>query len=371
MIFNFCLVMVIIALYAIIYSTKRISKNIKSNLFLILSFSIIAILMSMRTYSTGTDTNMYVHAFEKFSQYKWSSTIFGGYYEPLYVITNIIISYISYNPRILIICTSLFICYAFYRFIKDNSNNYLLSVLMFICLLFFYSAMNTIRQYLAISIILLGFDFVKRKRFIPYVITIVIAVLFHTSAFVGILIYPLYNMKYSKLRVIGIFVVAILVNIFISDVVNQVYDLFNRTNYYSNRIGQENISNLIHIFVFLSMYIFSILLVKKSQNKNEKNDFYFYIFVVAAACSLIAMKMNVLSRISAYFSIFTIICLPNIITDNLKTEKNKLIIYYSISIILLIYSSIIIYFRPEWNSAFRYKSCIVDDDNTTYIYDNF
>ena len=362
MIFNSFFVLIIIVIYIIIFLSKKMSKEIRNKLFLIISFSIIFFLMATRTYNTGTDTNMYIQVFKKSSQLKWKATIFGGYYEPLYAVLNILLSYISTNPRILIVFTSFFISYSFYKFIKDNSEDYFLSIIMFICLLIFYSTMNTIRQYIAMSIILLGFDFVKEKKIIPYIMIVVVACLFHTSAFIGFLIYTAFNMKYSRFRVTIIFVIAILSNIFISGLVNHIYELLDRTNYYNNRIGQENISNLIHVFIFLFMYMFSLFEIKKNKSNNEKNGFYLYIFVLASAFSLIAMKMNVLSRTTTYFNIFTIVCLPNIIAENIDNKNTKLFVASTLVLILLIYSSTIMYYRPEWNTAFNYHSCIFSDE---------
>ena len=366
MLFNLIIILANIIIYIVISLTKRLSKKQKDSLFLILSFITIMFLTATRDYSTGTDTKMYVRTFIRFSQNKWNSTIFGGYYEPLYAILNILLSYISINPRILIVVTSIFISYSFYKFIKDNSENYLLSVIMFICLLFFYGSMNTIRQYIAISILLFGFKFVKDKKIIPYFIIVVIAYLFHSSALIGILIYPMYNMKYSHYRVLTIFAVAVLANIFVSNLINSIYNLIGRVNYYDYRVGQENIANLIYMLVYLAMYLFGLFEIRKNKSTNEKNSFYLYTFVLSSAFSLIAMNMNVLARATTYFNIFSIVCLPNIIVENVKNRNDRLLVNCIVALIFIMYSSVIIKFRPEWNTAFNYKNCILEEEQISY-----
>ena len=360
MIFNTILLLTIILLYLFIFSIRNMPINVKKRSFLLISFIIIVFLMSTRTFSTGTDTRMYISFFEKVSNYKFNLKIIGNYYEPLFIIINILLSYISSNPRFFIIVTSSIICYAFYTLIKKNSKNYFLSVLIFIGLLFFYSTMNTIRQYLAISIIIFGYNFIKNKKILPYMICVVLATLMHSSALVGILIYPLYNMKYNRFRVIIIFLIAIVSNIFISDLINNIYTILNRTNYYEYRIGKENISNLIHMILYLIIYLFSLYLTKKNKINNEgHNSFYLYIFIMTSAFSLIAMNLNVLSRATTYFNIFSIICIPNVIEENIKNRKNKFIITIVLILFLFIYSNVIIYLRPEWNTAFNYKNSII------------
>ena len=360
MIFNIILVLFMIVLYFFVCASRRVSKQKKEKIFLKISFFIIFILMATRTFSTGTDTIMYVNKFASLSYSKWNSTIFGGYYEPLYVIFNILLSYISNSLRLLIVVISAFISYSFYKFIKENSENYLISVIMFICLLFFYGAMNTLRQYMAMSIVLLGFSFVKSKKLIPYVFTVIIASLFHSTALVGFLLYPLYNIKYTNFRIIIIFIAAFLTNRYVLLITNTIYKMMGKTNYYVNRVGMENIANLILMAVYLTIFLFSLYEVKKYKTNKKENDFYLYIFIMASAASLVAANMNVLSRITDYFACFSIICLPNIIEDNIKRKDTKFFVNGILVFALLTYSSVIIHFRPEWNTAYNYKSIITN-----------
>lgn len=359
MYFNIIIIIISIVLYVLIVSSKRLDSQKKNIFFLVLFFLIIGFLTASRTYGTGTDTEMYMREFISISRTKWNSKIIGGYYEPLYVVFNILLSYLSNNPRILIVTSSIFITFSFYKFIKDNSKNYLLSVIMFIGLLIFYGTMNTIRQYIAISIILLGFDFVKNKKLLPYLLVVLTAYMFHSSALVGLIIYPLYHLKYSPFRVFLIFMVAFISNIFVSDLINYIYGIIGRVNYYSSRVGQENIANLIYMFLYFVMYLFSIFEMKKSKLKNEHNNFYLYIFIMSSAFSLVAMNMNVLSRATLYFNIFSIICLPNVISENIYDRRNKMAVNLIVIMMFTVYSSIIIHYRPEWNTAFDYKSCVI------------
>lgn len=366
MYFNIGIIFLCIIIYVILSIIKKIPADLKNKIFLALIFIIICFLMATRTYGTGSDTEMYVRKFQEFCQAKWNSQIFGGYYEPLYVITNILLSYISSNPRILIVVTSIFISFAFYKFIQDNSKDYLSSIIMFIGVLLFYGAMNTIRQYIAISIILLGFKFVKEKKLLPYMLMVVLAYLFHSTALIGIFIYLIYNAKYKHTRVILIFIVAIIANIFILDLINIICGIIGRPNYYVHRVGLKNIANLIYVFMYLCLYLLSILLMKKNKLKDYKqngnNNFYLYTFVMSSAFSIIAMRMNVLARITLYFNVFSIICLPNVIMENIKVESKKLVARIALILVFTTYSCIIIKYRPQWNTAYNYKNCFIDKE---------
>ena len=78
--------------------------------------------------------------------------------------------------------------------------------------------------------------------------------------------------------------------------------------------------------------------------------------------------MDIVSRAAFYFNFITIITLPNIIQENVTNEKNKRVIKTLSILFLIVYSSTIIYYRPEWNSAYDYKTCIFPKDG--YICNN-
>ena len=98
-------------------------------------------------------------------------------------------------------------------FIKRYSKNYLLSIVMFIALGTFYMQFFILRQAIAISIFLLAFHFITDKKLIKYCLSIIAAALFHDTAIVLLLIYPIVNIPDSKVkkRVMGAITILSLV----------------------------------------------------------------------------------------------------------------------------------------------------------------
>lgn len=362
MIFNFSMLIIILIVYIFCELSQKYKSEFKSELFLKISFFLIFILSCFRSFKTGTDTMMYAKAYIEISKMKWSYPIFNGYFEPLFAIFNVMLSYTFKNPRILLIATSGFIDYSLYKFIRENSKNYFLSIILFFELMFFYDSINIIRQYMAIAILLFGFKFIREKKLLIYLIYVAIAYLFHSSAIVGILLYFAYNVKYyNKISVIFL-AFAILFNVFMADIIDKVYLLIGRTNFYSNRIGLDNVANIVYFAVYFALFVFCYCLIGKS-NKSNKN-FYLYTFLLAACFSVMAMKLNVLSRATMYFSIFSIVMIPNLITENIKSIQLRKTISLVICVISVCYITIIIKFRPNWNTAFNYELCAITDNNS-------
>ena len=366
MIFHLSLILVTFILYLIFNSFKRLSKNRSDELFLKVIFILFFILVASREMTIGNDTQMYLNLFEKCAQLKWNAVSFDGYFEGGYLILNVLISYISSNKRFFMVVMSAIFNIICYFFIKKNSKDYLLSTIMYVCSLYLYTSMTMMRQYLALMIILSSFKFIKEKKLIKYLLSVAFASLFHSSVWLTLLFYPIYHMKYTKKRVFIIIIVSIIATLNIGPVINFIYSIIGRTNYYTSRIGSDSLANTLYTIVSLVMYIFAIYEIrKKAKNKetDDNNDFYLYILLFATCTNLIATNMNVLSRAVTYFSFLSIIALPNIIKNNIVEKNNLKICYLIIYSVFILYSCTIIHFRPEWNSAYNYKSCIIHRSN--------
>lgn len=354
MTFNFILCLTIVLIYFSTHISNSKPKKNQDYLFLIISFLILFILVGFREMTRGNDTLAYINLFQKCEKYKWSILSINNYYETGYIVLNILISFFTNNLRVFMVLFSAYFNYATFSFIKKNSDNYLFSTLMYICLLFLYDSMSMFRQFFALSIILLGFDYIKNKKFIKYTLTVIFATFFHSSAFIAIFLYLLYNFKYNRKRVFIIIIFSIICYSFLNVIYPFIAGFFSRETSYIDTIGNITYANILYTVVFLVLFLFAIFIVP--LNKREENGFYLYSLLFATSLFFISIKMPVLSRGVQYYSIMSIIALPNLIEKNL--QKNRLVYKTIIICMFLLYSSIIIKLRPEWNSAFDYKSCI-------------
>ena len=365
MIFNLLLILVAFIIYIIIMNFKIINPDKRELFFLRIMFFAFFILVATREMTIGNDTQMYLKLFEKCSSLKWSAVKFDGYFEWGYLVFNVLVSYLSSSKRFFMFVMSGIFNFVCYYFIKKNSNNYFLSTIMYICLLFFYTSMTMMRQYLALMIVLSGFKFIKEKKPLLFVVSVAFASLFHSSIWLTLLFYPIYHFKYSKTRAIAIFFICIIATLSVGPLINSIYQILGRTNFYVDQIGNNSLANFLFTTVYFIMYLFALyeIKIKKKQQLMERDNFYLYTILFAACVNMIAIKMNVLSRAAEYFSFITIIVLPNITENHIYEIKNKKLAYIIICIILIAYSSTIIYYRPEWNSAYNYRSCIIENNN--------
>ncbi len=72
-----------------------------------------------------------------------------------------------------------------------QAENFAASFFLFMMLGYYFQSFNTVRYYLALSITLLALSCILRKRYVGFVLLVLFAALFHKSALVALVLYPL------------------------------------------------------------------------------------------------------------------------------------------------------------------------------------
>ena len=111
------------------------------------------------------------------------------------------------------------------------------------------------------------------------------------------------------------------------------------------------IYTLIFVFVYLSK---SYSVIEKDGCRDNFN--MFIILAIGVLLSVVNLKFALFSRVTSYFTMFTVVLLPNSLC-NIKSKK-KYILYMSIIFIFFIlYYLVVITFRPYWIHVYPYEFC--------------
>lgn len=328
---------------------------------LLLSFVCVATVASLRKYTVGIDTTQFYNAFTKIAADKtWNYTNFR--YELGFYYLCKLLSCIWNDGQILIIFTSIFINFSVFKFIKNNSPDYCLSTILYIIMNVFFSNMNIMRQAIAVAIILLGFEFLKEKKYVKYIITVLIASLFHTVSFATILLLVFSLLPKKKIIYELEVIVAIMTFLFY----NQFFKLltlgFGYEGYAISKFGESNyFGSLLGALESLFIIIF-LAITSSSKKKNEvekTEDYVFRLLIISGILylwfSFLVMRMNIFNRISSLYISYNLILIPYILEktkinmkDNYQICKFVCLGIYSLSFLII---SIL---RPEWHGAIPY-----------------
>jgi hypothetical protein len=355
------LLLVIIAMGAIIQPDKsRAAKK----WYVILVFAIITVMAALRSSSVGVDTAMFCRSYTTIGVMSWEYADVSRYELGFYVLCKLL-NYISSDPQLLLIASSLLVYPSAAFFIYRNSNNVVGSVFLFCTLVLFFSYMNVMRQAIAIAIVLLSFEVcLKKDRRILFVLGVILASLFHQSALLCLILIPLHKTRFTRrsLLIYGLIFVAAII------FYRQFFNVFSwilgsYSGYISSQYAVSNyfgalIRDVFYIFLFL-ICISILIPVQKEKAilsaRNRNTDFFMHMAALTIICLTFGMQMEILARAGLYFSIFYVLLIPEAISA-LENKRIKMVSYYFLYLSTLLYFIVISIFRPEWYGAIPYSA---------------
>ena len=354
----FGVIFVLIVCNLILYP---INNNNKKKIYLFISFMILSLISALRSKNVGVDTSLFYKGFEEIILLKFSELDIMRY-EYGFMLLCKFLSYITHNPQILIIVTSIFINYAVVKFIYLNSKNVSYSIYIYILLNHYFLYMNVMRQAIAIAIILLALEDLKQNNIKKFVVWVLVATMFHYSAILCISFIFIKQIQYKKKYNLALIILSIFITINIQYIFLLMAKIIPQLAPY---VGSEfDTSNyfgaLFNFLVSVAILIFGIFCNKQYdeevaiyKNSNDCLSFIYKLIICYVICSLLEMQIGIFNRITPYFSIFAIIWIPNNLIKILKS-KTRLCFNVFVFMFLFMYFFIIAYYRPYWYGCIPY-----------------
>ena len=281
---------------------------------------LLLIIASMRGLDVGIDTIHY------YIDYTYTTNLFiseKGESEYLFTfVTFLFRKYLNYDWYMLFIYTCIIFPVAFV--IRKYSSNYLFSLFLYIGCGFYMDSLNIMRQFLATSITFIAFVFLEKDTKVKYLFwpVIIMAFFIHNSS---LIVAPLFFMRKLELSKM-IMAIAVLVSFFIGFFVNNIVsDMFSslvgfagRFDTYLEYTSNEQ-RNFITNFGMNMVFLFSLWLA----TPKTKQTIFFKAFFVSMIVFNLVGNMHFMTRLTFYYSIAQIICIPLIVADMSRQYKKE------------------------------------------------
>lgn len=199
----------------------------------------------------------------------------------------------------------------FLKALYDQSVDFPMSFFLFMMLGVYFQTYNTVRYYFALAIVLYSMRYILRKQYIGFLVTILIASLFHKTALIVIPLYLLaaIRWKWQHLMIAGVLAVS---GLFFQE---QYMTLFVRL--YPSYVNEEeylasggfSIINVLRCAVVLAFSLYA-LKENKEWYADRELRFYFQLNLGALALYLCFSFVPFLSRIGYYLNISHLFFLP-------------------------------------------------------------
>ena len=251
-------------------------------------------------------------------------------------------------------------CIIFYN-IKKDSNNKVLSILIYFIAGFFFQSMNMIRQFIAISLIFSSYKWIlnfSKKNLIFLVICSIVAFSIHTSSIIAIFILLCLKFIKKPFNYLTLTITIVLLILLSNPIYHLTKLIVSNTRFNVYLVGAYAHGDVSYLNLILNLliYMYMYFIYSKSKIKNTKLAI-FYLNCQSITTLLFALTSNhvLFSRIAYYFSIFQILSIPYFISyfDSYKIKFKDLVIRKK-----TLYISIIILF----GATFTYTNIIHNDN---------
>lgn len=310
--------MIYLQLFFFSFLIAFLGKRKYSNIVCLVMMSVIFLLMGFR-YGQGIDYFNYDWFFQNYKQNPYES--YGM--EPLYYLINKIVIYFDFSFQWVIFITSFINIFFVYKVISKFSKNCMFSVLIMLAN-YFLNFTSMIRQAVAMSIMIYAICcYFEDRHLDKYIIFVIIASLFHTTAFLCIFLPLFYFFDSLKIKNYYLFTIYSIVLMGLSFIFSKllieiITVLKPKYLYYTSEI-HFNVMSCGLRYVISMLFIY---LGKDSCKFEQKllnailvgNLFYFFINPFMSA-----------SRVTEYFLFLEIIYVPNVLQIN-KRNTFKIVV---------------------------------------------
>lgn len=193
-------------------------------------FLVMYLIYALRTTSVGRDLIGYANAYDLTATMAWGDYEY-IYFENGYIFLMKLFNKLGFSFQGFMAVVNLIILLPIYIVIRRYSSRPFLSVLVYVCYMFFEFNMTGIRQAIAASIVLLGvvaLQEMKKFSIVVYALVVALATQFHKASFICFLYIPFHFMKSWKVYYSAIAVTAVIILVGRGAIMSFVKDFFEK-----------------------------------------------------------------------------------------------------------------------------------------------
>ena len=301
----------------------RIANIQKSNLTaLVCFFVLLTVLVAFRHETVGNDTQNYINIFESFSHSSWNS-LSGSNLEIGFSVFNKFLSTIKVSSRGFVMISAILTIAMIFPTYKRLCLDATLSIVVFSTLSTFIMMFSGIRQMLAVGIGFIAYEFTRTKKPIYFLLSVAVAFTFHTSAFILLVMYPLYHARITKSWVYVIVPSLAITFVFNKEIFGVLSRFMDRFTEYDTTMASTGAYTMIVLFALFSLFAFVI--PDESMLDQETIGLRNFL-LLSLAIQLFAPLHSLAMRMNYYFIIFIPLLLPKIVNAR-RSEWNRVAIW--------------------------------------------
>ena len=296
----------LLILWAWLFCIRKPSKT-KKIFFIVVAFTQLLLVMALRN-QIGFDYNMYAIGFNQMRDEGFTSLTYKDWEIGFVVMTKLLSLFLPNYIWYLVFLSVIAIIPAAV-FIGRHSEMPWLSTILYINVFIYFMEMNFLRQMIAVSLVMLSWEFIKRNKFIGFAVVIVLASVFHQTVIFLLPVYLLIKMqpKMKELIVYGYFILWFYMSSegFIDIITNFYHEEYTDTEFLTDGLS------FIYAIFPLAVTVTAFILVKFGTiNITGENKYLINLSLICTIFMVAMSKHAIFERFSYYFMIFLILLVP-------------------------------------------------------------
>ena len=349
---------------------KYIIKNKK--VFVLLSLMAIllpSIIAGVRDFTIGYDVQLYgVNQF----QLAVYSDSFGEYRQTLntdigYAALNYLVSRFTDNANWFLFWHEFIIVLLVYLFAYGRREKHPMWLTMLAFFTIFYNAtFNLLRQSLAIAITIFGMKYAEDRKLLKFILTIIIACMFHMTSIIVLPVYFLFGLEKSKKKIIYKTFLLLLIVFILPNFLGLVEGLVNMGLLSTRFLAYVDVYSQVETdFAYLdSLFRLAIIFVciityRSKIQFDSKNATYIYMLIIDFILLQLTLFFENAQRLSFYYGFPALFYMIPQLSVGFKNNKQTrwVIILLTVLLLMIFWYIKYVYFRTSL--TYPYTSTIL------------
>lgn len=257
-----------------------------------------------------------------------------GRFEILYYYANIIVAAMRLQPVWLFSFTAvLFMLPVYKRILADSPYPYI-SIFLLFAMGYFFCFLNLTRQMIGAAYLFLSVPYIEKKKFIPFLLLVLIATGFHTMCISFLAVYFLASMNLKPKTLLGITIIIYVLEEYIGCVANSI---MGGLDYYSGYLKShfaERSRGWFMLAIDITLLLFATVFY---QNDNNRFKAYYNLQVIALWASILTSKVVLIERFRVLFGLPSIVLVP-LTLKGIKCKNTRIVCTAAILFLYLLYA---------------------------------
>lgn len=361
----------ILALMAVLRVFLREDTRRNRRIFCVVSGLLLIAFSALRHPTVGRDTASFIDVFLKVEGRDILDVLqFSSWTEPGFRLLCALIGLFTKNGQWLIVLTSVIIHGSVTYFLYRHAKNPYLGLFLYMALMIYPLYLCIMRQALAVAIFLFAYGFLKKKKWVPYVLIVLLAATFHTSVLIFLACPFLTLLPVTRKRLRWLLpatgALAVIGLVFVRPIIAFAQRLFPKYADYEPTTFLA-LYGFFAFFLAVTAYgLFRLYLTPEgdallpvSENGFDERSFLTLMMLLGVVLAAMMTGFGQLQRLFHYFELFYLLWLPATVPPLFCEKKGRVAVPIETMLVLGIavaYFLVLLFLRSGlWYDAMPYR----------------